>query len=135
VWAAPNGSNGVASFRNLEPSDINNLAAYVGFSNYTTTTSLNTLLSAKQNSLIGTGYVVSTGGVISYDNRSFVDTSTAQDVGGEKRFLNKSVFQNDVGVPTKLELYTTGFNANIDFTSNLRFFRIFKIYKPKSNRK
>lgn len=122
VWAAPNTTNGAATWRTLEPSDINNLAAYVGFSGYTTTSALNALLSAKQNSLIGTGYVVATGGGgVSFDNRSFVDTSTAQDVGGEKRFLNKAIFRNDLGIPTSLEISTSGFSTTLAYFGSLRF--------------
>ncbi len=121
VWAAPNNSNGVASWRNLEPSDINNLAAYASFSSYTTTAALNTLLSAKQNNLSGIGYVTSASGVISYDNRSFVDLTTNQEVGGEKKFLNKTIFQNTGSAVTRIEVYNSGSNTTFEIWNNLRF--------------
>jgi hypothetical protein len=120
VWAAPNATNGAATWRTLEPSDINNLASYTGFNDYTTTSALNSLLASKQNSIIGTGYVLGTGSGISFDNRFFVDTSTAQDVGGEKRFLNKTIFRNDLGVPTSLEIYSTGLSTTMAYFNNLR---------------
>ncbi len=71
-------TNTGTEWKSITTSYISNLSSYTGFdARYYTETEIDTLLSGKQASLSGTGFVKISGTTISYDNSTYLTTATA----------------------------------------------------------
>lgn len=104
-WAAPNGSNGAATWRALVAADISNLNSYSSFSNYTSTTDLNTLLSGKS----GTSHTHSFSSLTSIPTTvaGYGLTINTSDITGLSSYTGFSGYTTTTALNTLLSGYST----------------------------